>query len=32
MARYVDIDYAVEEARLAYCKDCNSWNGVNGRR
>ena len=28
MARYIDADAAVEEARLAYCKDCNSYNGV----
>jgi hypothetical protein len=26
--RYIDADAAVEEARLAYCKDCNSYNGV----
>lgn len=28
MARYIDADAAVEEARLAYCKECNSYNGV----
>ena len=28
MARYIDADAAVEEARLAYCKDCYSYNGV----
>lgn len=28
MARYVDIDKTIEEARLAYCEDCNSYNGV----
>ena len=28
MPRYIDADAAVEEARLAYCKDCNSYNGV----
>ncbi len=31
MARYIDADAAVEEARLAYCKDCNSYNGVKCR-
>lgn len=28
MARYIDAEKAVEEARLSYCKDCNSYNGV----
>ena len=28
MARYIDADKATEEARLSYCKDCNSYNGV----
>ena len=28
MARYIDADKAIEEARLSYCKDCNSYNGV----
>ena len=28
MARYIDADKAVEEARLSYCKGCNSYNGV----
>ena len=31
MARNIDADAAVEEARLAYCKDCNSYNGVKCR-
>lgn len=31
MPRYIDADAAVEEARLAYCKDCNSYNGVKCR-
>lgn len=31
MARYVDIDKTIEEARLAYCKDCNSYNGIRCR-
>lgn len=26
--RYIDAEKAVEEARLSYCKDCNSYNGV----
>lgn len=26
--RYIDAEQAVEEARLSYCKDCNSYNGV----
>lgn len=26
--RYIDADKAIEEARLSYCKDCNSYNGV----
>ena len=25
MARYIDADKAIEEARLSYCKDCNSY-------
>ena len=29
--RYIDADAAVEEARLAYCKDCNSYNGIKCR-
>jgi NADH pyrophosphatase NudC (nudix superfamily) len=28
MARYIDADKAVEEARLSYCKDCDSYNGI----
>lgn len=28
MARYIDVDKAIEEARLSYCKNCNSYNGV----
>ena len=28
MARYIDAEKAVEEARISYCKDCNSYNGV----
>jgi hypothetical protein len=28
MARFIDAEKAVEEARLSYCKDCNSYNGV----
>lgn len=28
MAKYIDADKAVEEAKLSYCKDCNSYNGV----
>ena len=28
MARYIDVDKAIEEAKLCYCKDCNSYNGV----
>ena len=28
MARYIDADKVIEEARLSYCKDCNSYNGV----
>lgn len=28
MARYIDADKATEEARLTYCKDCKSYNGV----
>ena len=28
MARYIDADAATELARLTYCKDCNSYNGV----
>ena len=32
MARYVDVDKAVEEARLNYCKNCNSYDGVNAER
>lgn len=31
MARYIDADAAVEEARLAYCKECNSYNGIKCR-
>jgi hypothetical protein len=31
MARYIDADKAVEEARLSYCKDCDSYNGVRCR-
>jgi predicted RNA-binding Zn-ribbon protein involved in translation (DUF1610 family) len=31
MARYIDADKAIEEARLSYCKDCNSYNGVRCR-
>ena len=28
MARYIDADAAAELARLTYCKDCKSYNGV----
>lgn len=28
MARYIDADAATELARLIYCKNCNSYNGV----
>ena len=28
MARYIDADKLIEESRLSYCKDCNSYNGV----
>lgn len=28
MARYIDVDAATELARLTYCKNCNSYNGV----
>lgn len=28
MARYIDADAAAELARLTYCKDCNSYNGI----
>lgn len=28
MAQYIDADAATELARLTYCKDCNSYNGV----
>lgn len=28
MPRYIDADKAVEQARLVFCKDCNSYNGV----
>ena len=31
MARYIDAEKAVEEARLSYCKDCDSYNGVKCR-
>lgn len=31
MVRYVDIDKAIEEARLAYCKDCNNYSGARCR-
>lgn len=31
MARYIDADKAVEDARLSYCKDCNSYNGIRCR-
>lgn len=26
--KYIDADKAIEEARLLYCKNCNSYNGV----
>lgn len=31
MARYIDADKAVEEARVSYCKDCETYNGVKCR-
>lgn len=31
MAKYIDADAAIEQIRLTYCKDCNSYNGVRCR-
>ena len=28
MARYIDADAAIEQIRLIYCKECNSYNGI----
>ena len=31
MAEYIEREAAIEYARLLYCKDCNSYNGVRCR-